>query len=148
MLSKVAGNIRTHAVISAALCLSATAAYADVVVIVAAKSDVENLTQEQVSQIYLAKKTVMLPGGVEAKPVDQAEGSAIRDEFYTKVLGKSAQQLRAYWSDLLLSGLGKQRPQQVPDSALVKKWVTNHPGQVGYISKDAVDSSVKVVLAP
>ncbi|HEX6831946.1 MAG TPA: phosphate ABC transporter substrate-binding protein [Rudaea sp.] len=124
----------------------ATGASADVVVVVSAKSDVGNLTNEQVSQIFLAKSTTF-PNGTPAVPVDQDEGAAPRNEFYTKVTGKDAAQLKAYWSQLLFSGKA-QKPAHAPDNNGVKALIAGKPGAIGYIDKSAVDGSVKVVLAP
>ena len=120
-------------------------AWADIAVVVSAKSPVGNLTQEQVSQIFLGK-TSAFPGGQPALPIDQAEGQASRDEFYSKVTGKSAAQLKAYWSKLIFTGKG-QPPKEVANTAEVKKLVANNPNTIAYIEKGAVDSSVKVVFS-
>ena len=80
--------IRT-ALVGFALAMGAQAAQAEIAVIVSAKSAVGNLSGDQVSQIFLGKSN-NFPGGGPAIPVDQAEGSAAREDFYTKVTGKSA----------------------------------------------------------
>jgi ABC-type phosphate transport system substrate-binding protein len=139
-------QIYKKALLGALFCAFAQAASADVVVVVSAKSDVASLTSEQVSQIFLAKSS-SLPGGVAAVAIDQDEGSAARNEFYSKVTGKDAAQLKAYWSQLLFSGKAQQPP-HVADSAAVKKAVNEKAGGIGYIDKGAVDASVKVVLTP
>jgi len=133
-------------VLAAALAVCMQSASAEVVVVVSAKSSVGNLTSEQVSQIFLAKST-SFPGGGTAVPIDQDEGSAGRSEFYTKVTGKDAAQLNAYWSQLLFSGKA-QRPAHAPDSNGVKAIVAGKPEAIGYIDKSAVDATVKVVLTP
>lgn len=148
MLSKFTMTIRTYAAISAALCLTATTAYADVVVVVGAKSDIRTLTKVQVTGIFLAKKAYPLPDGEDAMPLDLWEGSALRDEFYAKVTGKSAAQLQAYWPDAMLSGLSSPRPMQNADVDAVKQMLSRNPHYIGYISKKAVDGSVRVVLEP
>ncbi|MGL5985396.1 MAG: phosphate ABC transporter substrate-binding protein [Burkholderiales bacterium] len=130
-------------VVSAMFCT--TWAFADVVVVVSAKSPVGNLTAEQVSQLFLGK-TSTFPGGAQAMPIDQAEGQPPRDEFYTKITGKSAAQVKAYWSKIIFTGKG-QPPRELPNTAEVKKMVSANPNTIGYIEKSAVDSSVKVVLS-
>jgi len=132
--------------LAVAICLAAASVHADVVVVVAASSDVAALSSDQVAQIFLAK-SVTFPGGGAATPVDQDEGSAGRNDFYTKVTGKDAAQLKAYWSQLQFTGKA-QRPQHAADSNAVKKLVAEKPGLIGYIDKAAVDASVKVVLSP
>ena len=120
-------------------------AMAEIAVVVSAKSPVGNLTQEQVSQIFLGKAS-SFPGGQTAMPIDQSEGQAARDEFYTKITGKSPAQLKAYWSKLIFTGKG-QPPKEVPSAAEVKKLVANNPNTIAYIDKASVDSSVKVVYS-
>lgn len=100
-------------VVSAMFCT--TWAFADVVVVVSAKSPVGNLTAEQVSQLFLGK-TSTFPGGAQAMPIDQAEGQPPRDEFYTKITGKSAAQVKAYWSKIIFTGKG-QPPRELPNTA-------------------------------
>lgn len=135
-------------VLSAVLGLTVLAGAAqagDVVVVVSAKSSVGNLTRDQVGQIFLAK-AVAFPNGETATPVDLSEGAA-REEFYTKVTGKDQSQLKAYWSQLLFTGKAK-RPKVMPGNDDVKKELAGNTNMIGYINKNAVDSSVKVVLAP
>jgi ABC-type phosphate transport system substrate-binding protein len=110
------------------------------------KSDVSTLSKAQVSQIFLAK-TDALPNGRVAKPVDQADGSAARNEFYDKVADKNAAQMKAYWSQLTFTGKA-QPPRKVSGDAAVKAALAENPAAVGYISDAAVDGSVKVVFKP
>lgn len=119
-------------------------ALADVVVIVSAKSSASTLTEDQAADIFLGR-TNTLPGGGQAVPVDQAEGSAARDLFYSKVASKSAAQLKAYWSKQIFSGKG-QPPKEAGDNAAVKGVVAGNPNAIGYIDKSAVDATVKVLL--
>jgi ABC-type phosphate transport system substrate-binding protein len=136
----------TRALLLAALSTASLAANADVVVVVSAKSGVASLSKAQAEQIFLAKST-SLPGGGSAVPIDQDEGAAVRDEFYAKVAGKDASQIKAYWSQLLFTGKA-QRPKKVSGDAAVKAAVAANPNAVGYIGAAAVDGSVKVVLKP
>lgn len=129
-----------------AVAISAANASADVVVIVSARSAVTHLTAEQVAKIFL-DKTDVFPNGGKADPVDQAEGRAIRDEFYSKVLSKSSPQLAAYWARIIFTGDGHP-PKQLEDNWAVKKAVADNPNAIGYIDKSAVDSSVRIILAP
>jgi len=130
----------------AALLASSSMAQAGVVVVMSSKSDVDSLSRAQVSQIFLAK-TDALPNGRVAKPVDQAEGSAVRNEFYDKVADKNAAQMKAYWSQLTFTGKA-QPPRKVSGDAAVKAALAENPAAVGYISDGAVDGSVKVVFRP
>lgn len=134
-----------HTLSALMLGLIANMAMADVVVVVSSKSAVSTLTGAQATDIFLGK-TSTFPGGGQAVPIDQKEGSAIRDEFYTKVAGKSGAQVKAYWSKIIFSGKG-QPPKEVADSAAVKKLIADNPNLIGYIDKSSVDGSVKTVFA-
>lgn len=130
----------------AALLTATSVAQAGVVVVMSSKSDVSSLSKAQVAQIFMAK-TDALPNGRVAKPVDQAEGSAVRNEFYDKVADKSAAQMKAYWSQLTFTGKA-QLPRKVSGDAAVKAALGENPAAIGYISDGAVDGSVKVVFKP
>ena len=127
-----------------ALSLSAVPAVADVVAVVSAKSAVTTLSRSQVADIFLGK-TSRFPNNVQAVPIDQADGTAVRDEFYAKVTGKTAAQLRAYWSKVIFTGRG-QPPLAVSNSTEVKKRLGENPAAIGYIEQSMVDGSVRVVL--
>jgi len=125
--------------------LTMHAAFAQVAVVVGAKSDIGALTSDQVSALFLGKSD-KFPSGTTALPLDQTAGSAIRGLFYDKVTGKNEAQVKAAWSRLVFSGKGTP-PKEIASSAEVKKLVASNPNTIGYIEKSAVDSSVKVVLS-
>lgn len=120
------------------------AAIAQVVVVAGAQSSASTLTSEQVSALFLGKSD-QLPGAGAVVLVDQPESAAVREQFYAKVTGKSAAQVKAAWARLVFSGKAAL-PKEVPNSNDVKKFVASNPKAIGYIEKSAVDSSVKVLL--
>jgi ABC-type phosphate transport system substrate-binding protein len=126
-----------------ALCLGSTLAMAEVVVVVAAASPVQALTRNQVADIFLGKSN-RFPSGKQAIPIDQTEGSATRDEFYTVFTGKSAAQLKAHWSKIIFTGRG-QPPEAVANGAEVKKRIAGNPDSIGYIEAREVDASVRAL---
>jgi len=125
--------------LAGALVLLAQSASAEVVAVVGAKSPAAAMTKDQVAQVFLGKSTSMTP-------VDQADGSAIRGEFYKKVADKDAAQAKALWSKLVFTGKAAP-PKEVASGADVKKAVAADPKAIGYIDKAEVDSTVKVVLS-
>jgi len=129
--------------IGLALSLASEIAMADVVVVVSAKSPVMALSKNQLIDIFLGKVS-RYPDGTEAMPLDQAEGSGARDEFYAKVADKSAAQIKAYWSKIIFTGRG-QPPEEVHSSADMKKRIAADPAAIGYIEESLVDDSVRVV---
>jgi len=123
-----------------ALLGAALPATADVVVVAGAGSSAANLSKEQIADIFLGKSTALTP-------LDQPESSPLRDEFYTKVTGKSAAQAKSYWAKLAFTGKGTP-PKEGANSAEIKKALAGSPNLIGYIEKSAVDGSVKTLLAP
>ncbi len=126
--------------------LHAASLRADVVAVVSAKSSVATLTQGEVADIFLGKAS-RFPNGEPAVPIDQPEGSAVREEFYRKVAGKSASQMKAFWSRIIFTGRGEP-PAHVADDQEVKKRLLEDPHAIAYIERALVDSSVRVLLAP
>lgn len=120
-------------------------AAAEVVVVVNPRNPVASLTAEQVAQIYSGAVT-SFPGGGAVVPFDQAEGSAPREEFLARVVGKTAAQYNATWSRLIFSGKGT-RPKPLASSAEVRKAVSSDATAIGFIERAALDDSVKAVLS-
>jgi ABC-type phosphate transport system substrate-binding protein len=129
-----------------AVSMYAANAYADVVVIVSASSPVVRLTSEQIAEIFLGKADTF-PNGGNAVPIDQAEGSSIRNEFYSRIANKRPSQISAYWARIIFTGEGYP-PKQMEGDAVVRKAVANNPHAIGYIDQSVVDSSVRVILEP
>lgn len=120
---------------------------ADVVVVVSAKSAVVHLTSEQAARIFLGKVS-SFPDGGKAIPLDQPEGTAIRDEFYAKVVKKNAAQLTAYWAKVIFAGGDSCPPKLLESNLAVRHSVAANLDAIGYIDRGALDGSVRVVLSP
>ncbi|MCE3263289.1 MAG: hypothetical protein K0R43_2368 [Pseudoduganella sp.] len=130
-------NILT-ALLASALAAAALPASAEIVVIVNKDNPASRMFSEQASQFFLGKSAMFTP-------VDQAEGSKIRAEFYQKVADKDPAQVKAIWSKLVFTGKATP-PKEFKSNAEVKKAVADDPKAIGYIDKSAVDDSVKVIL--
>jgi ABC-type phosphate transport system substrate-binding protein len=124
--------------------LSCAAAWADVVVVVDAKSAIDHLTQDQVINIFLGRHR-KLPSGIAALPVDQPVEGNLRGEFYRKLVNKELTEINAYWARLYFSGKTTP-PLQATSAAQVLAHVLGTPGGIGYIEKSQVDARVRVVL--
>ncbi|MBP1207015.1 ABC-type phosphate transport system substrate-binding protein [Duganella sp. 1411] len=134
-MKKVSASLVLAALACATL---ATPAAAETVVIVSQKNPATRMFSEQASQFFLGKSALFTP-------VDQAEGSAIRADFYRKVADKDAAQVKALWSKLVFTGKATP-PKEYAGNAEVKKAVAADPKAIGYIDKSAVDDTVKVIL--
>jgi len=138
--------IRNYLALPLLLAMVATSAHAEVVVIVSAKSPVTRLTAEQTARIFLGKSTGF-PGDGEAFPIDQMEGSSMRDEFYAKVVHKNSTQLSAYWAKVIFTGDGRP-PVELGSNVAVRSAVAKNKNAIGYIDKQYVNRSVRVILNP
>jgi ABC-type phosphate transport system substrate-binding protein len=111
--------------------------------LLAAKSTVTALSKNQVTDIFLGK-TNHFPDGSQAVPIDQVEGSGVREEFYLRFAVKTPALLKAHWSKIIFTGRG-QPPKEVPNNSEVKKLLAGNPAAISYIDKSAVDGSVKAL---
>jgi ABC-type phosphate transport system substrate-binding protein len=118
--------------------VSMSYASAEIAVIVNPKNAATRMFTEQAAQFFVGKSALF-------KPIEQADGSAIREEFYRKVLGKDNDQMKAIWSKIVFTGQGLA-PKQFSSSANVKKAVAADVNAIGYIDKAEVDDSVKAIL--
>lgn len=118
--------------------------FAETAVIVSASNGNASIDKNTISKIFLGK-TKSFPDGSQALPIDQDDGTATRDSFNSNILGKSASQLKSYWSRLIFTGKGTP-PKQSGNDAAIKGLVANNPNMIGYIDAGSVDGSVKVVL--
>lgn len=125
------------------IALACGLAQAEPVIIVSAKSPIANLSKDQAADIFLGKAL-----DVNGTPVVLADAAdaGLRDDFYSKLTGRSAAQVKAAWSKLLFTGKGTP-PKELGSAAEIKQFVAGNPQAVGYIDKSALDGSVKSVLA-
>jgi ABC-type phosphate transport system substrate-binding protein len=119
-------------------------ASADIAIIVSKNNSVMQLTESQVADIFLGR-TATFPNGGIAVPLDQVEGSPVRDEFYAKIVRKSAAQLKAHWMKRVFAGKGEP-PKEAASSEAVKRQVADDPYAVGYINANMVDGTVRALL--
>ena len=119
------------------LSMVSLSAQAELVIIVYKDNPATKIYLAQVAQFYLGGSSLFAP-------VELAENSPARNEFYKKVLDKDAAQVQAIWSKLLFTGKAKA-PKEFKTDAEVKKFVSTTPNAMGYIEKSSVDDTVKVV---
>lgn len=132
-------NALSTTVIATVLSMITFPALAELVIVVHPQNQATRMTSAQASQFFLG-------GSVLFTPVEQADGSAIRSEFYKKVLEKEPSQVQAIWAKIVFTGKGKP-PREYKSSAEVKKAISENVNAIGYIEKSAVDDSVKVIAS-
>lgn len=116
---------------------------AEVVVVVSTSNSTNTLSKYALADLFMGKSS-RFPDGSPAIPVDQADGALIRLEFYSEFTGKSPAQVKAHWSKMIFTGRGRP-PKVIASGSEVKRWVASTPSGIGYIDRELVDDSVKVL---
>ncbi|MES3022968.1 MAG: hypothetical protein V4857_15465 [Pseudomonadota bacterium] len=118
------------------LAIAASAAQAEVVMIVSARTG-QAPPVEQVCQVFLGKLKTPLP-------INLMDKNPTRDEFYSKACKKDPAQVRAIWGKLIFTGTGTP-PREVDSGEAMRKAVAADPASVGYLDKKDVDASVRII---
>lgn len=118
--------------------------FANLVVVVAKDSEINELDEGTVENIFLSR-TNRYPDGSKAKPIELKNNDS-RTEFYTRLTGKSPKQLSAYWTSLIFSGKGKP-PKKLDDVNNVIEIAANDTGIITYMDADLVTDDFKVVYS-
>ena len=119
-------------------------AAADVYVIVSNQSDIQELSKEEVRDIYFSKILT-----IDNKPVNltayDLEDDKIRSNFYKSVSGKSLRQMSSYWARMVYSGRGKPPATLKLDEVLSK--ILEDPNAIGYVpSMDMIQGQAVSVI--
>jgi ABC-type phosphate transport system substrate-binding protein len=114
-----------------------------IVVIVNPASGVDQLSREEVIDIFLGRFR-KLPSGRAALPID-VETTDERARFYLLLVKKSPAEISSYWARLVFSGQTSP-PFQVPDAKTAVELVQSNPNAIAYVDRASVNVRVKVVL--
>ncbi|EGI71480.1 phosphate ABC transporter substrate-binding protein [Pseudoalteromonas sp. SR43-6] len=128
-------------ILASALSLCSFGALAEVAVIVN-PGNANALDAETIKKIYLGKAK-SFDNGNKVNPATQ-NGTAIADEFNSKVVGKSSSQLNAYWSKLVFTGKGTP-PEKFDSDQAVIDFVAANGDSIGYIDSSKATDKVKVI---
>ena len=116
---------------------------AELVVVVNARCGVAAMTRNEVVNVFFGRNRQFF-NGVEAQPVDMPDSHPDRARFYRALVGKEVSEVNAYWSRQVFSGR-MQPPTKVNTTDDVMKWVSSHPGGIGFIDLSRADARVRVV---
>jgi len=117
---------------------------ADAQVAIIAHQDVpvDTLTQPQLLDFYTGdirhwkdKKAVV---AFTLKP-----RTTVQDSFF-KLLGRTSSRMKSIWMKNMLSGEGDP-PEALVSEAITLQRVATTPGAIGFVNRDSVDASVKVL---
>ena len=112
-------------------------------VVVNKENKVASLTTDDLTRIFLGKKTLW-DSGTRIVPVMPEEESPTGELFLSGTLKKSVSQFRAYWKRLLFSG-GGAVPKVFRNHDQLLDFVARQPGAIGVVEASAVDDRVRVL---
>lgn len=125
------------------MALALPSARAEVVPVVSVKCEIASLSDRQLVDIFLGRES-RFPNGEPAMPLDQAEGSEVRDEFYARYANQSPAQLKVYWSKLIFTGKS-QPPREIVSMQKLRRVLANNPYAISYMRRNEVDATLRVL---
>ena len=113
-------------------------------VIVGSTNAIGSVSRAFLGRIFL-KQVATWPNGQAVVPVDQAEGTTVREGFSTEVLGRSVTAVKSYWQRQIFTGAAVPPVEKESDAAVIS-FVRNNNGAVGYVGAAAqLPATVKVL---
>lgn len=109
-----------------------TARAQDFTVIVNEANPGRTITAAELARVF-QKQAIRWSNGLNAEPVDLAEGALLRERFSRHVFGRSTPQIKAWWQAQIFSGRAVP-PAELASEQEVIDYVQSHGGAVGYVS--------------
>jgi len=113
------------------------------VAVVVNTSNTSTFDKSKIKKIFLGK-TKSFENGRAAILLSPKPDSATREQFNKLVLGKTSNQINAYWSKMIFTGKGIPPQEMKSDSELIESIAANKD-TIGYIDAASVTDAVKVV---
>ena len=137
--------LRRYFLVCCFAAIPAIAAAADnIVVIVNQNIGVNKMSRDDVIDIFLGRSR-RLPSGVTALPLDLPSTSLEREQFYSRLTGKSMGEINAYWARLIFSGRASP-PSLAMSQEEAMQMVADNRNAMGYVAKSKVTPSVKIIF--
>lgn len=115
---------------------------AEMVVVTHPATAVDRLKSDELRQLWLSETRHI--DHVRFRVMDWPEHTPLRDQFYLKVVGKTANQLKAFWAKAVFMGQGFP-PKTLPSKEELLRWVKEEPGRLCYMDSGDSDGTVKVI---
>jgi ABC-type phosphate transport system substrate-binding protein len=112
-------------------------------VVVSANNPIEQMSKKDIIDIYMGRFNTF-PNGLDAEPIDLPDGSAAKQAFYQRLVGKDERKIKAYLSRLLFSGRA-QPPLSVSSAEEVEALVTQTQSSIAYVLTADVTQEMKIV---
>lgn len=116
----------------------------EIVVIAHPSNPVDELTLDQLRNIYLGDSKYFPGTDIKTAPIDHAKGSMERKIFYQLIIKMSPKRLKKYWSKKVFSGEASP-PRTLPQTGSVLQKVANSPSSIAYVYKTQINEEVKTL---
>ncbi len=116
-------------------------AQADLVVVTGSNSTITSLTENEVRQLFSGQLKTL--AGQRVQPLDLPNSEQHREQFYRKLMGRSPEQMRAYWTRLIFTGQGKP-PREVSNTQELTTLVGTGE-YIGYLPAEAAGGDLRVL---
>ena len=133
-------------VIALILFLSAQLARADIAIVVHEDNELPSLSKKELLDIFMGRSK-SFENKLRADPIDQPLTSQLREQFYTRLTGKSLAQVNAYWAKLKFTGRHQPPRDGFESVNEVLNEVGSNPNAIAYVpaGSELVDG-VKIVM--
>lgn len=123
------------------LCVTSFTVQAEIVVVSSRGLNIATLSENEVRQLFSGQLKVIK--GITLQALDLPAGNTYRDDFYRQLMGRSPEQMRAYWTRLIFTGQGK--PPREVTSAQELITLLGSGNYIGYLPVDALTSQLQVL---
>jgi ABC-type phosphate transport system substrate-binding protein len=130
---------------SALLFHSAAAAGEEVDIIVNKANTIDGLSLADAKKVFMGDKTTW-PSGKRVTVLMLAQGLPERAVVLRQIYKMPEEDLGQYFTAAAFAGKISAPPKETATAALMKQAVAANPGAIGYVKKEDVDDTVKVVL--
>lgn len=127
------------------LLCGASAAGEEVDIIVNKANTIDDLSLADARKVFLGDKSTW-PSGKRVTILMLAQGLPERAVILHEIYKMPEDELGQYFVQAAFAGKVSAPPKEVASAAQMKQAVAANPGAIGYVKKEEVDDSVKVVL--
>ena len=118
-----------------------TTVWAELVIVAGGNSDINPLSEAEVRQLFSGHLKVV--AGQRVQALDLPGHTQSREEFYRKLMGRTPEQMRAYWTRLIFTGQGKP-PREVSNTQELITLV-NSGEYIGYLPAEEVGTDLRIL---
>jgi ABC-type phosphate transport system substrate-binding protein len=114
----------------------------DILIVANTAAGAGKVSLAEIRDMFLKKRTTW-PGGAKIVPVNVNDGSGLRSDFRSKVLGMTAAEERSYWQERKIKA-GESTPSEFGDTL---RAVFKLRGAIGYVYRSQFkEGTAKVLL--